>query len=196
MNMGNPIRRWRLLRVVRIVRARPRLFLAALCGMVVIGGLPGEWRLTTRLLLGWDAGVSLYLMAVLAIMARADVARIRRHAALQDEGRITILVLVVAAAIASLGAIVAQLGEVATKSGGRPAGHLVLSAATIVLSWIFVHAIFALHYAHEYYDADDTGNGLSFPHPPEAAEGTKQEPDYWDFLYFSLVIGMTSQVSD
>ena len=48
--------------------------------------------------------------------------------------------------------------------------------------------MFALHYAHEFYAATD-GRGLVFP-------GDEHSPDYWDFLYFSLVIGMTSQVSD
>jgi len=50
--------------------------------------------------------------------------------------------------------------------------------------------IFALHYAHEYYGArgDHAIGGLTFP--------GRQPPDYWDFLYFSLVIAMTSQVSD
>src|SRR5262249_35749031 len=59
---------------------------------------------------------------------------------------------------------------------------------TILLSWTFVHVIFALHYAHEFYAAKPRGGGLTFP--------GGDEPDYWDFLYFSLVIGMTSQVSD
>ena len=61
---------------------------------------------------------------------------------------------------------------------------------TILLSWAFMHTIFALHYAHEYYGErrDERIGGLNFPED--------KEPDYWDFLYFSLVIGMTSQVSD
>ena len=61
---------------------------------------------------------------------------------------------------------------------------------TILLSWAFMHTIFALHYAHEFYGEgrDAKVGGLVFP-------GTG-EPDYWDFLYFSLVIAMTSQVSD
>jgi uncharacterized membrane protein len=58
------------------------------------------------------------------------------------------------------------------------------------VSWAFVHTIFALHYAHEYYGerGDNAIGGLTFP--------GRQAPDYWDFLYFSLVIAMTSQVSD
>jgi uncharacterized membrane protein len=62
--------------------------------------------------------------------------------------------------------------------------------ATIFVSWAFIHTIFALHYAHEYYGerGDHAIGGLIFP--------GRQPPDYWDFLYFSLVIAMTSQVSD
>src|SRR2546428_13668234 len=65
---------------------------------------------------------------------------------------------------------------------------LLLPALTILLSWALIHTLFALHYAHEFYDETDSG-GLAFP-------GDDREPDYWDFVYFSFVIGMTSQGSD
>ena len=181
--MENPsgVHRRRLPKILRVIRARPRLFLAAVLGAVLGLLLPPEWRLSTRMLVGWDAGVAVYLAAVFLLM-RSDVARIRRRAALQDEGQFVILMLVVAAALASLGAIVAQLGT------GRMPSHLALATATILLSWMFVHVIFALHYAHDFYAAGAHGAGLTFP--------GGEDPDYWDFLYFSLVIGMTSQVSD
>jgi uncharacterized membrane protein len=171
----------RLPKIVRIVRARPRLFLCALLAVAVAALLPADWRVATRVLAAWDAGVAVYLAAVFVLM-RSDVGRIRRRAALQDEGRFVILMLVAGAALASLGAIVWQLGA------GRMPSHLALATATILLSWMFVHVIFALHYAHEFYAAGGHGAGLTFP--------GGEEPDYWDFLYFSLVIGMTSQVSD
>ena len=65
-----------------------------------------------------------------------------------------------------------------------------MAMVTILVSWAFVHTIFALHYAHEYYGerGDHAVGGLTFP--------GRQSPDYWDFLYFSVVIAMTSQVSD
>jgi uncharacterized membrane protein len=71
----------------------------------------------------------------------------------------------------------------------RAPTHLALAAATIVLSWAAIHTTFALHYAHEYYRGGEVG-GLAFPGDGE------QQPDYWDFVYFSFVIGMTAQVSD
>jgi len=175
------------LRLVRVIRARPRLFLAALTGLIVIAVLPGTWRLSTRLLTGWDIGVALYLLLALRLMGRAEIAHIRRHAALQDEGQVAMLVGTVTAALASLGAIVAELGG--APGGGHPPLQLAGVTATIVLSWAFIQVIFALHYAHEYYgNRGAHACGLAFP--------GDEAPDYWDFLYFSLVIGMTSQVSD
>jgi uncharacterized membrane protein len=149
---------------------------------VLIALVPAGWRVATRMLVGWDAGVAFYLINAFMLLARADVGHIRRRALVQDEGRFVILVLIVSAALASLGAILAQLGA------GRAPGNLALAMLTILLSWAFVHVIFALHYAHEFYAAKPRGGGLTFP--------GGEEPDYWDFLYFSLVIGMTSQVSD
>jgi uncharacterized membrane protein len=180
------VARRKLPRIVRVVRARPRLFLAAVLGIVVGLVLPSEWRATTRLLVTWDVGVGLYLALAFQAMAKADIARIRRRAALLDEDRVAFLFLTAGAALASLGAIVAELGA---KDTGRAPAHLALAAVTIALSWAFIHTIFALHYAHEFYIENRyEDGGLAFP--------GKEKPDYWDFLYFSLVIGMTSQVSD
>ena len=178
---ATPHRR-RLPKVLRVIKARPRLFIAALLAVVLSLLLPTQWRVSTRALVGWDAGVAFYLLGALMLMAGADAARIRRRAVILDEGRVAILMVVVGAAVASLGGIVAQLG------GERAAPHLGLATVTILLSWALVHVIFALHYAHEFYAAKPRGGGLTFP--------GGEEPDYWDFLYFSLVIGMTSQVSD
>ncbi len=174
--------RWR--RPWRTIKTRPRLFIATVFGIVIGLLLPTEWRAATRALVAWDIAVALYLVLAFRMMAQADINGIRRRAALQDEGRITILVLVAAVALASLGAIFIELG-----GSNRRGSHLALAAATIFLSWAFTHMIFALHYAHEYYDANShKGGGLAFP--------GEEPPDYWDFVYFSFVIGMTSQVSD
>jgi uncharacterized membrane protein len=172
----------------RIVSARPRLFVSTAVGLAVfiVTVFVTDWRFATRLLTGWDVAVALYLALAFHVCARSDVRRIRRNAARQDEGQLTILTCTVAAALASLAAIFAELGMLA--GAARPRSHLVLAAATILLSWAFIHMMFALHYAHEFYD-ETAGQGMSFP-------GGDPHPDYLDFLYFSFVIGMTSQVSD
>ena len=96
------------------------------------------------------------------MMARAGIEHMRRNAALQDEGRFAILILTVIAAAASLGAI---LSELSTAQGATRTGmQLALATITIVLSWTFVHTIFALHYAHEYYgERGGKHDGLNFP---------------------------------
>jgi uncharacterized membrane protein len=175
----DPLWRW-----IRIVRARPRLFLAGLLGLAVAAFLPAEWRTATRSLVGWDVALTLYLGLAFRLMTSSDANHIRRRAALLDEGRFTVLALTVGAAMASLIAILAELG-----GANRQPAHLVLAAVTILLSWAFTHTIFAIHYAHEYYsEKAPKGGGLNFP--------GEETPDYWDFVYFSFVVGMTSQVSD
>jgi uncharacterized membrane protein len=175
--------------VVRIIRGRPRLFASGAVGLVLAAALPAEWWVTTRLLVAWVAAVVLYLGLVYHVMASASVASIRRRAALEDEGRMGLLVLTVSSALASLGAIIIELGSGQNLGNGRDSLHLILAVVTILASWAFIHTIFALHYAHEFYhEGARVGGGLTFP--------GNEQPDYWDFVYFSFVVGMTAQVSD
>jgi uncharacterized membrane protein len=172
------------------VRARPRLFTSVAVALATTAAcsLLTSWRPATWLLVGWDIGGVLYLILAFHLFATSAVHQIRRNAAAQDEGRLAILAVTVAAALASLGAILVELASPGSGGVPRQPAHLALAAATIVLSWTVIHTIFALHYAHEFYD-ESASAGLDFP-------GGEKEPDYWDFVYFSFVIGMTSQVSD
>jgi uncharacterized membrane protein len=172
---------------LRIVRARPRIFSSAALAIVVFLLLPPSLRIATRVLVAWDVAVALYLTLLYLLMARSRVNDIRRHAADLDEGRFVILALTIAAALASLGAILAELST--SQGATRTPTQLILATVTIVLSWFFIHSMFALHYAHEFYgDRGGKHSGLNFP--------GEEEADYWDFVYFSFVIGMTFQVSD
>jgi uncharacterized membrane protein len=171
-------------RPVRLVYARPRTFISLAVGILVGLLLPGVERLVTRLLLGWDALIAVYLVLVYAMMLCNDHRHIRRAAAMQDDGRFIILLVTATGAFASIAAIVSELGT------HRGAAELTIAITTIALSWAAVHTTFALHYAHDYYRSAKPG-GLQFP------SGDKEDhADYWDFVYFSFVIGMTAQVSD
>jgi uncharacterized membrane protein len=170
---------------VRVVYGRPRTFIAIAVGVAVAFLVPDTRRLVTRLVVGWDVFAALYLVLAYFMMLRCDVAHIRRSAVLQDDGRFVILMMTVLGALASLGAIVFELGA----SKGNPAG-LILATVTIALSWALVHTAFALHYAHDFYRGKTPG-GLQFP-----SGDAHVDADYWDFVYFSFVIGMTAQVSD
>jgi uncharacterized membrane protein len=172
-------------RPVRVVYARPRTFGSILVAIVAFFLLPGSLRLVTRLLIAWDTFAGLYLVLAYIMIFRCGLAHIRRNAALQDDGRFLILLMTALGAFASIAAIVFELG-----ASNRSAPQLTLATLTIALSWATVHTIFALHYAHDYYRGAKPG-GLQFPSGDQ-----HDHADYWDFVYFSFVIGMTAQVSD
>ncbi|MDO9298027.1 DUF1345 domain-containing protein [Bradyrhizobium sp.] len=170
---------------VRVVYARPRTFVSIGIGAVCFFLLPDSLRLVTRLLIAWDIFTAFYVALAYAMMFRCDHSHIRRNAILQDDGRFLILLVTALGAFASIAAIVMELG-----ASRRGAYELTLAMVTIVLSWAAVHTTFALHYAHDYYRGARPG-GLQFP------SDDKPDPaDYWDFVYFSFVIGMTAQVAD
>ena len=175
----------KLSRPVRAVYARPRTFISVAVGIIAFFLLPGSVRPMTRLLIAWDVFAALYLVLVYSMMLRSDHRRVRRDAVLQDDGRFVILMVAALGAFASIAAIVFELG-----TPHRGALELAHATATIALSWAAVHTTFALHYAHDYYRGTTPG-GLQFP-----SGETHDHADYWDFVYFSFVIGMTAQVSD
>ena len=134
-----------------------------------------------------------FLAQTWRVMLRVTPEMMRRFAPKEDEGRLAILGLITASACLSIIAIAFIPHDKASTPTGIFALHLSISIATILGSWLLVHTIFTQHYAHLYYQGDKTlqerkDSGLDFP--------GEMDPDYWDFLYFSFVVGMTSQVSD
>jgi uncharacterized membrane protein len=147
----------------------------------------------------WTASLASYDTFAFAILGLIWVTvtltpqdEIRAVAQRQDVGRTVIFIFVIIVACAALFAVAFLIRS------GKPEEqhlsiHLLLALATIVLSWLLMHAVFGLRYAHRFYDdsaidAEKHAGGLKFPE--------EDLPDYRDFAYFSFVIGMTCQVSD
>jgi uncharacterized membrane protein len=172
-------------------RARPRLLISAVIGLAVVLLIPGGLSPTLRTIIGWDCGSVVFLGLAIAMAARATEASMRQRAALEDEARWVFLALVAAAAFFSMFAILGLMREAKAAGGTTMLIEGILAGLTIVLSWLLAHTVFAVHYAHDYFNdlAENLPPGLNFP-------SEKDDPDYWDFLYFSFVIGMTAQVSD
>ncbi|RUS99335.1 membrane protein [Dulcicalothrix desertica PCC 7102] len=180
-------------KLFRNLDIRPRLLISIVGAVLVATLLLPSWlHLSTRILCGWNAGVDVFLVSTLWNMFRATPEKMRRYALTEYQGRLTLLLLVTAAASASIFAIGFLLSDTKGLSISIVVFHVVVSALTIVGSWLLVHTMFALEYAYRYYhDTNITSKQspcLDFPN--------ETDPDYWDFLYFSFVIGMTSQVSD
>lgn len=138
-----------------------------------------------------------FLVVIFQMMSDCGVARMQARAAIQDEGRGLFLGLSLVAAAAAVMTIGVELSLAKSEHGLLKVMRVLLAFATMALSWMFVHIIFALHYAHEYYAPDpkeigetDDGlrGGLNFP--------GEQDPDYWDFLHFAVIIGVASQTAD
>jgi len=177
--------------MIQHLKSRPRLILATAIGCAVWWLLPDELRPATHLLIAWDVGTALYLMMVVGMIARSDIDKIRSRAAAQDEGRVAILILTIFTAVASLAAIVAELANAKELKGLLRGEHIALVGVTVFLSWTFLQTMFALHYAHEFYTEENgkEAEGLEFP-------GGNHTPDYWDFIYYSFVIGTACATAD
>lgn len=175
------------------LNARLRLLTSTIIFGVVFFLMPDWMKPITRIITAWDVSATFFLAMAWVTMNAATPVKMRQNAQRQDSSRLSIASLVIAAACASLLAISFML------KGGKSLPewiltiHIILSITTITTSWLLTHTMFALHYAHRYYrNSEDLSStqaeGLQFP--------GEDQPDYWDFLYFSFVIGMTCQVSD
>jgi uncharacterized membrane protein len=177
------------------VRRQPRLFAAAGLGIVIGFCLPGDWSETLRMIVGWDVAAGLYLLLAGIMMVRADVGHIQAHARSDDERQWVILLMCALAATTSLGAIVSLLGDYKDLPEVDKAPHLALGVLTILVSWFFLHMVFAVHYAHEFY-GDTMENGKARDRGGFEFPGKAKTWTYMDFAYYSFTIGMTAQTSD
>jgi uncharacterized membrane protein len=168
------------------IRFHPRFSTSVLILLLSAGALYRTgMTIPVSLLLGFDAAAIVFLTSTALMFAGATTAAMRARASDQDVGRWGVLWISVLLSAVVLVALGVEL------RGDRTGGVLAVAVAavSIVLSWLFMNIMFAVHYAHGYYGNYGVEHrGLDFP--------GKDDPDYWDFAYFALVIGMTFQVSD
>lgn len=168
-------------------RLRPRFLLSALLTVAVYGILPEGWSVNSRLLVAWDIGTAWFLALAWIMAARSSTEKMQDRAAEEDVTALAFLVLTLTTAVVSLAAIAVELSGI-RDAGSEQGFRLSVAGITILCSWFFVHTIYALHYAHEYYGDRGERRGLAFPHD--------SKPDYFDFLYFSFNVGAAAQTSD
>jgi uncharacterized membrane protein len=177
------------------LNARPRLFISLIVGIVCFFIMPQQWVMALRLISSWDIAVGFFLLLTWILISHTTAEETNRLIDNQDQSGTAILFLVIIAACASLFAIGILTNQGKHATSMYAILYAVLSGIAVLCSWLFIHITFAFHYAHHYYRRVDfvenktqQDPGLIFPH--------ERKPDYFDFAYFSLVIGMTSQVSD
>jgi uncharacterized membrane protein len=154
-----------------------------------------------RITVAWDCALIGFLALTMMMAGGATPAEMRWRAQFLDTGKWAILGLTTAAALAALLSIGFILPDAKHETDLLGKASVALAGLTILLSWVFAQTMFALHYAHEFYgDRRGTravkGDKLTPSHAGGLAFPEEPTPDYWDFLYFSFVVGMTCQVSD
>ncbi|WP_448662183.1 DUF1345 domain-containing protein [Sphingomonas sp. CJ20] len=175
-------RKWHIGHVVAPPRFLTFLFTTAIAGWFTLPAL--GWRY--GIMVAFDVGATVFLLACLPLL-RHESDRMRQSASQNDANRVVLLMMTVAVSFVILIAIASELMD-AKKS--PDIGTLAMIVGTLALTWTFSNTVYALHYAHLFYQAGDDGDagGLEFPKTPE--------PDYWDFVYFAFCLGMTFQTSD
>lgn len=168
-----------------------RLVYGAIAGGVM-AVLPLPIAAPSQALLAWTVGASTYLVLSWWLAVAFDAERTRARAQAQDQPGMMLFALLLLSVFASFAAIALMLQHVKDLSGAQRAAHLGLSMLALAATWLLMQTIFAFRYAHVYYQEELRGHpqgaGLDFP--------GQLPPDYFDFLYYAHVVGMTSQVSD
>lgn len=172
------------------ISATLRLITIAIAGFGAFFLLSSSLSPTISLALSWVLAGSLYLILTYFMMFFSSQENILDLSRKEDDGAAIILLIIILAAAASLITIVIILSGIKTLPIYLAIRQICLVLGTYAISWLFVHTAFALHYAHAYYQ--------EFEKTKEAPLqfAGKQNPGYVDFLYFSMVIGMTCQTAD
>lgn len=145
-----------------------------------------DWRDAATI--AFDLAALGFLVSLVPLLRDSTAAVMRRHAEANDANRLMVLIVT---SLLTVVAMIAVSGELRRIHAGETFAAVKL-VGTLLLIWLFANAVYALHYAHDYYrhDAESGGDsrGLDFP-------GTKT-PTYSDFAYFAFTLGMTFQTSD
>jgi uncharacterized membrane protein len=171
-----------------LIRYHTRLWISLAFGAVVSLALPAGPAVLDRVLIGWDSGVTMFLVLLMVWMRGLSAVRIQSHYAEEDETAPVILAVVTVAALLSLVAIVELLATLKHVEGRERLGHFVLATVTLVDSWLLVPAMFTTHYADMFYSAAEDERPLHFP--------DTNMPAFWDFAYFSFTIAAACQTAD
>ena len=160
--------------------------LAGLCGWLAARHLNAP--ASSNILIGWDVCALFYATTTWHLFLTADEAEVRRRAAAEDEKPSAILAIILVAILMSLAAVIAAMLNAKKAEPEVQAVTAACAGITLVLSWVVLHSVFTLHYAHRHFGDGTDKPGFLFPGEPATT--------YRDFVYLAFSIGATFQVSD
>ncbi|HEV7192161.1 MAG TPA: DUF1345 domain-containing protein [Jatrophihabitantaceae bacterium] len=138
-------------------------------------------------LVGWDAAALIFVAWVWsAVIIPFSSVQTAAHATREDPGNAATDVILLSAAVASLGAVGFILIQATSAHGASQDLLAGAGLGSVALSWFTVHTLFTLKYARLYYSGVHGGVDFNQSTPPR----------YLDFAYLAFTIGMTFQVAD
>jgi uncharacterized membrane protein len=180
--------RSRFIQYAHSLIARPRLLMAIAMAIVCYAVLTAYMRAPQAVLLAFDIGAIFFLASIVQLMSKATPAVMRRRAERQIYGKWTAVIL----SIVTIGVVFLALHDELRAGKAQAVGStfgVVFAGLSIVLAWLLLATNFAQEYAHQYaLNRHINDGGLLFPNTTE--------PDYWDFMYFSLILSMACQTAD
>ena len=167
-------------------RAGVRVALAAVLA-IITGGVVSAftfWQAAT--LIGWDVGALFLGTWIWWAVGGLSPEETRTRATREDTSLRLSELMILATGVALLAAVGFALIRAGDSTGGTKAYLITLGVLSVALSWGLVHTVFTLRYARTFYSKPVGGIDFNEDDPP----------NYLDFAYLALTIGMTFQVSD
>ena len=172
------------------ISASIRLLIISAAGLLTFFLLSTSEALTVRLAISWVVAGSAYLFLSFIMMNSSTEDNMLSLTKKEDASAAMVLLIIILGSVVSLGTIIIILSGERSPSLSDAAWKIGLVLLTYSVSWLLVHTAFTLHYARAYYtELEKTKN-------PPLLFANKLNPTYVDFLYFSMVVGMTCQTAD
>jgi len=172
------------------ISASHRLLLITVVGIASFFMLSSIPSIMVRIAISWIIASSLYVLSTFLMMHFSTQENIAHLSEKEDDGAVFILLITLLGSVTSLVVIVMIMTDIQSLMISDTAKEIGLVLLTYISSWFLIHTAFTLHYAHVYYqDYEKTKE------PPLIFPSTLK-PNYVDFFYFSMVLGMTCQTAD
>jgi uncharacterized membrane protein len=163
-----------------------RLAICASAGVAAAAAaaVVGPWWLVP--LTAWDVAAGSLFFWTWAGLWSFDGDATAAHATTESPSRVARELVLLIGSVMSLIAVGLVVVQAAQENGLDKGLLLGVAVISIVLGWATVHTVFTLRYAKLYYQGKASGVDWN----------ASIRPDYFDFAYLALTIGMTFQVSD
>lgn len=166
------------------VRLRAALSIAA--GVATSLAVAPVLGVAAGILSGWGAFALVNVIWVLLLIWPMDAQATREHATLEAPGRRIARLISIAGSLVSLGAVLVVIIQAQDAPGIDEYLLAGIAVVSVAASWMLIQTEYVLRYARMYYG--EPVGGIDF--------NQQDDPEYTDFVYFSVGLGMTYQVSD